>query len=187
MIGNPRYGPVGLLALPFFLLFELLGPVVELARPRRRRARRRPSASGPRLGAGAMLVLALARRHAAVDHRRSRSRSSPTTATAAAATCSPSWPPRVVEHLGFRWAHSWYRLRGLVAALTRRNPVWTAMPRLGFSADSVPAERLAPVGPWTAASWPAGRAARRADLRELGDQLRASPPARRATASTARG
>ena len=25
----------------------------------------------------------------------------------------------VVEHLWFRWAHSWYRLRGLVAALTR--------------------------------------------------------------------
>src|SRR3712207_8231658 len=30
MIGNPRFGPVGLLALPFFLLFELLGPVVEV-------------------------------------------------------------------------------------------------------------------------------------------------------------
>jgi cellulose synthase/poly-beta-1,6-N-acetylglucosamine synthase-like glycosyltransferase len=30
MIGRPRYGPVGMLALPAFLLFELLGPVVEL-------------------------------------------------------------------------------------------------------------------------------------------------------------
>src|SRR3712207_9350367 len=30
MIGNPRFGPVGVLALPFFLLFELLGPVVEV-------------------------------------------------------------------------------------------------------------------------------------------------------------
>jgi cellulose synthase/poly-beta-1,6-N-acetylglucosamine synthase-like glycosyltransferase len=30
MIGRPRYGPVGMLALPAFVLFELLGPVVEL-------------------------------------------------------------------------------------------------------------------------------------------------------------
>jgi len=29
MIGRPRYGVVGLVALPFYLLFELLGPVVE--------------------------------------------------------------------------------------------------------------------------------------------------------------
>ena len=32
MIGNPRYGPIGMVALPFFLLFELLGPVVEVRR-----------------------------------------------------------------------------------------------------------------------------------------------------------
>lgn len=30
MLFNPRYGRVGLLALPFFLLFEMLGPVVEI-------------------------------------------------------------------------------------------------------------------------------------------------------------
>src|SRR3712207_7668817 len=28
MIGNPRLGAVGTMALPFFLVFELLGPVV---------------------------------------------------------------------------------------------------------------------------------------------------------------
>jgi hypothetical protein len=48
----------------------------------------------------------------------------------------------VVEHLWFRWAHSWYRLRGLIAALTHRNPVWTAMPRVGFTA-AAPSELLA--------------------------------------------
>jgi cellulose synthase/poly-beta-1,6-N-acetylglucosamine synthase-like glycosyltransferase len=31
MIGNPRYGRIGLLALPYYLLFELLAPFVELA------------------------------------------------------------------------------------------------------------------------------------------------------------
>jgi cellulose synthase/poly-beta-1,6-N-acetylglucosamine synthase-like glycosyltransferase len=30
MIGRPRYGPVGMLALPAFVLFELFGPIVEL-------------------------------------------------------------------------------------------------------------------------------------------------------------
>jgi cellulose synthase/poly-beta-1,6-N-acetylglucosamine synthase-like glycosyltransferase len=31
MIGNPRYGRMGLIALPYFLLFEYLGPLVETA------------------------------------------------------------------------------------------------------------------------------------------------------------
>jgi len=30
MLGNPRYGAVGLLAMPYFLVFEMLGPVVEM-------------------------------------------------------------------------------------------------------------------------------------------------------------
>jgi cellulose synthase/poly-beta-1,6-N-acetylglucosamine synthase-like glycosyltransferase len=31
MIGNPRYGRIGLLALPYYLIFEAIGPVLELA------------------------------------------------------------------------------------------------------------------------------------------------------------
>ena len=31
MIGNPRYGRIGLVALPYYVVFELLAPVVELA------------------------------------------------------------------------------------------------------------------------------------------------------------
>jgi cellulose synthase/poly-beta-1,6-N-acetylglucosamine synthase-like glycosyltransferase len=30
MIGNPHYGSIGLIAMPYYLLFEMLGPVVEL-------------------------------------------------------------------------------------------------------------------------------------------------------------
>lgn len=30
MVGRPRYGGVGMIALPYFILFELLGPVIEL-------------------------------------------------------------------------------------------------------------------------------------------------------------
>ena len=31
MIGNPKYGTIGLLGLPFFVIFELLGPLVEVS------------------------------------------------------------------------------------------------------------------------------------------------------------
>ncbi|MBS3786791.1 glycosyltransferase family 2 protein [Candidatus Bipolaricaulota bacterium] len=31
MIGNPKYGSIGLLGLPFFFVFELLGPLVEVS------------------------------------------------------------------------------------------------------------------------------------------------------------
>jgi cellulose synthase/poly-beta-1,6-N-acetylglucosamine synthase-like glycosyltransferase len=145
MIGNPRFGPIGLLALPFFLLFELLGPVVELVGLA-------AVATSLVLGlvepavAGAVLVLAvtvgvlLSATAIAVEevsyHRYGRGRDLLSLMGAA-----------VVEHLWFRWAHSWYRLRGLVAALTRRTPVWTAMPRVGFGGDAPTAERLVPVRP----------------------------------------
>jgi cellulose synthase/poly-beta-1,6-N-acetylglucosamine synthase-like glycosyltransferase len=138
MLGNPRYGPIGLLALPFFLLFELLGPVIELVGLA-------AVATSFVLGlvhpatAAAMLVVAIAlgillsATAIAVEeltyHRYGRGRDLLSLMGAA-----------VVEHLWFRWAHSWYRLRGLVAALTRRNPVWSAMPRVGFAAVDPAAE-----------------------------------------------
>lgn len=31
MVGNPRYGRIGMVALPYFVVFELLGPVLEMA------------------------------------------------------------------------------------------------------------------------------------------------------------
>src|SRR4029453_3785416 len=142
MIGNPRFGPIGLLALPFFLLFELLGPVIEVVGLA-------AVATSFVLGlvhpaaAAAMLVLAIAlgvllsATAIAVEeltsHRYSRGRDLLSLMGAA-----------VVEPLWFRWGHSWYRLRGLVAALLRQTPVWPPRPRPGFS----PAE---PAGPLVAA------------------------------------
>jgi cellulose synthase/poly-beta-1,6-N-acetylglucosamine synthase-like glycosyltransferase len=144
MIGNPRFGAVGTMALPFFLVFELLGPVVEIL-----------GLASVALAAGlgildlgtalVMVGLALAvgtllsTTAIAVEvltYRRYR-RGRDLLALVLAA---------VVENVGYRQVHAWFRLRGLVAALTRRTPVWTAMPRVGFSGDPVPAERLVPVG-----------------------------------------
>ena len=42
----------------------------------------------------------------------------------------------VLENVGYRQVHAWYRLQGLLFAVTRRKPVWTAMPRTGFSSVS---------------------------------------------------
>jgi cellulose synthase/poly-beta-1,6-N-acetylglucosamine synthase-like glycosyltransferase len=149
MIGNPRYGPIGLLALPFFLLFELLGPVVELIGLTTVVISFVLGLVSP-VTAGAVLVVAIAlgvllsATAIAVEeltyHRYARGRDVLGLMGAA-----------VVEHLWFRWVHSWYRLRGLVAALRRESPVWTAMPRVGFAGDSpvtVPAPR-APQAPAT--------------------------------------
>jgi hypothetical protein len=45
----------------------------------------------------------------------------------------------VLENVGFRQVHAWFRLLGLLQAVTRQNPVWTAMPRTGFSSPVVAA------------------------------------------------
>jgi cellulose synthase/poly-beta-1,6-N-acetylglucosamine synthase-like glycosyltransferase len=139
MIANPRYGPIGLLALPFFLVFELLGPVVEVL----------GLASVVLAGsmglldwgvAAVMIGLALAvgtllsTTAVAVEeftyHRYGRGRDLLGLLAAG-----------VVENLGYRQVHAWFRLRGLLAALTRRRAVWTAMPRTGFA--TVPAAEAA--------------------------------------------
>jgi hypothetical protein len=131
MIGNPRYGPVGLLALPFFLLFELLGPVVEVLGLASVVI---AAALGILDGRTALVMVALAlalgtllsTTAIAVEeftfHRYRRGRDLLALLAAGA-----------LENLGYRQLHAWFRLRGLLAALTRRTPVWTAMPRTGFS------------------------------------------------------
>jgi cellulose synthase/poly-beta-1,6-N-acetylglucosamine synthase-like glycosyltransferase len=131
MIGNPAYGPIGLLALPFFLLFEMLGPVVEVVGLL-------SLVLGASLGmvdlgtAAVMLALALAlgtlvstavvavEEH--VFHRYGNAREVLLLLAAG-----------LVENIGYRQVHAWYRLRGLVSALLRQEPVWTAMPRTGFT------------------------------------------------------
>ncbi|MCZ2835902.1 glycosyltransferase family 2 protein [Modestobacter sp. VKM Ac-2985] len=130
MMGNPRYGVVGTVALPFFLLFELLGPVVEVVGL----ASVVLSAGLGLLDVGTALLMVglalalgtlLSTTTIAVEeftfHRYRRGRD--LLALLAAG---------VLENVGYRQVHAWFRLRGLAAALTRRAPVWTAMPRVGF-------------------------------------------------------
>jgi cellulose synthase/poly-beta-1,6-N-acetylglucosamine synthase-like glycosyltransferase len=141
MIGNPRYGTVGLLALPFFLLFEAVGPLVEVVG-----LASVVVAGGFGLldwgSALAMLALALlvgvllSTAVVAVEeftfHRYGGRRSLPALLAAG-----------LLENIGFRQVHAWYRLQGMFRAVTMRSAVWTAMPRTGFSSaalDAAPAD-----------------------------------------------
>jgi cellulose synthase/poly-beta-1,6-N-acetylglucosamine synthase-like glycosyltransferase len=138
MLMNPRYGRIGLLALPYYVLFELIAPVLELVGivlvP-----------FGLLVGAVnvdyAMLFLAVAYGYAifvsiaalAVEefsfHRYSRWRDLGVALLAA-----------VAENLGYRQLTCWWRIQGLVAQLARRKAVWGVMTRTGF--DVVDAESV---------------------------------------------
>jgi cellulose synthase/poly-beta-1,6-N-acetylglucosamine synthase-like glycosyltransferase len=131
MIANPRYGTVGLLALPFFLLFELLGPVIEVLGLASVALAAGIgvldlSSAGVMVGFALLVGMLLSTTVVAVEeftfHRYRNGRDLLRLLAAG-----------VLENIGFRQVHAWYRLQGLVMAVTRRKPVWTAMPRTGFS------------------------------------------------------
>ncbi|MFJ9902556.1 glycosyltransferase [Streptomyces sp. NPDC101152] len=139
MIGNPRYGRIGLLALPFYVVFELLAPVVELA-----------SLVLVPLGVliGAVDVgflwrfLLAAYAYAIVVslmsvvveeyafHRFTRWRD--------------VWGALVgvaAENIGYRQLTAWWRLCGMWDALRRSPRVWGSMTRAGFGTPDQVKER----------------------------------------------
>ncbi|MFC5138148.1 glycosyltransferase [Actinomycetospora rhizophila] len=147
MIGHPRYGAVGLLALPFYVVFELLAPVVELIGLV-------ALAAGLLLGAVdgtfAVLFLLVALGYGLAltlvalvveEFSFHRYRGWRDLAVAIGAA--------VVENVGYRQATAWWRLRGLVEAVLRRRAVWGQMTRVGFAAADQPAPSTA--GPVPAA------------------------------------
>jgi cellulose synthase/poly-beta-1,6-N-acetylglucosamine synthase-like glycosyltransferase len=132
MMGNPRYGRIGVFTLPYYLLFELLGPVFETAGLAVVIASfalgivNLPFAlvfAGVAFGYG-MFVSDVA---VAVEefsfHRYRRWRDLATAALAAA-----------LENLGYRQAHAWWRLQGLWRFLRGRESAWGVMTRVGFAA-----------------------------------------------------
>jgi cellulose synthase/poly-beta-1,6-N-acetylglucosamine synthase-like glycosyltransferase len=132
MMGNPRHRVMGLAAMPFYLLFELLAPVIELAGLVLLVL---GLAFGLIAWQGA-LVLALAALAIgalvsvaaiaveAATFSRYRRWSDIWRALAAAG----------VEFVGFRQLHAWWRLRGIFDFLRGGGANWGAMPRVGFSA-----------------------------------------------------
>lgn len=134
MLFNPRYGRIGLVALPYYLFFELLAPVLEITGvvlvP-----------LGLLLGAVdatyAVKFVSVAYGYAmlvsfaalAVEeftfHRYTRWRDLGTAVLAA-----------VLENVGYRQLTCVWRLQGLMAQLMRRTAVWGVMTRSGFDTSS---------------------------------------------------
>jgi cellulose synthase/poly-beta-1,6-N-acetylglucosamine synthase-like glycosyltransferase len=130
MVGNPRYGRIGLLGMPYYLAFEALAPAVELG-----------GVLAVLLGLAvglldwtfAMLFLLVAVGYSVflslaaltveefTFHRYPRWRDLGVAIVAA-----------VLENVGYRQLHAWWRLRGVVAMIGRRPRQWGAMPRSGF-------------------------------------------------------
>lgn len=134
MIGNPRYGVVGTLALPFYLVFELLAPLVEL--------------SGLVLVPLSVLMgavdvdflwkfLLAAYAYSAVVGLASVAVEE--YAFHRFAHWRDVWGAVVgvvVENLGYRQLTAWWRLRGLWDGLRGSEQVWGQMSRTGFDAPA---------------------------------------------------
>ncbi len=130
MIANPRYGRLGLLALPYHLVFELFGPLVELIGLATVVLAVVLGLLNHGLvlvvvlvafGLGAFLSACAITLEELIFHRYRRGRDLAGLFLAA-----------LVENIGYRQVHAWSRTRGLAAALTRRPAVWQDMPRAGF-------------------------------------------------------
>ena len=129
MMLRPRYGRVGMVALPYYAAFELMSPVVEI------------------LGLAALIIglhlgivnvpfailfflasigfsFTLSMLALLVDRRMLRSYSDVSGRPALGAT--------LVESLVFRWSHAWWRLRGLGYTLVKRRSGWGELQRQGF-------------------------------------------------------
>ncbi len=134
MTGSPRYGMVGVVALPYYLAFECLGAMVELTGL---------LALGLGLALGlvnlqlALLVAGVALAYAmflslaavAVEefsfHRYPRPADLVTIIGAV-----------LLENVGFRQLHAWWRVEGTIAAMRGRHHAWESPERTGLFADS---------------------------------------------------
>jgi len=142
MIGNPRYGRIGLVVMPYYLIFELLSPFIELF-----------GVVAVVLGLGLGLVnipfaivlffvsifygVLLSLATVVVEefsYRRYRRWRDLAAALAAA----------VAENIGFRQAHAWWRLLGLLDAVRRTKAVWVPIERAGFDLADDGEERRDP-------------------------------------------
>jgi len=132
MMLNPRYGRVGMLVLPYYLIFELLSPVIEILGLV-------AVVAGYALGmlntTAAVLYLLAALGYGVLlsivaivvddlTYKTYRRWSDLAVLVVAA----------FVENLGFRQLHAFWRLRGLWSGLRGSNAAWGEMPRVGFTA-----------------------------------------------------
>jgi cellulose synthase/poly-beta-1,6-N-acetylglucosamine synthase-like glycosyltransferase len=155
MMLNPRYGRVGMVVLPYYLIFELLGPVIELTGLATVLGLVGLWGAGEvfdfhnwlintrfavlfaivALGYGFFLSLAALTVEEFSFHRMSSWKD-----------LGISFVASVAENIGFRQLHCVWRIQGLWWWVSRGKATWGAMPRTGFlapAAENVPADSLA--------------------------------------------
>jgi cellulose synthase/poly-beta-1,6-N-acetylglucosamine synthase-like glycosyltransferase len=135
MMGNPKYGFIGMVVLPYYLVFELLGAVVELTGIF-------AVALGlivgvvdvhfalifalAALGYGILLSFAALTVEEFSFHRYAAWKD------LGAGLCAS-----ILENVGFRQLHAYWRVRGLFNAITSTSKEWEDMPRSGFDEADV--------------------------------------------------
>jgi cellulose synthase/poly-beta-1,6-N-acetylglucosamine synthase-like glycosyltransferase len=126
MLLNPSYGRIGLLVLPFYLVFELVSAVVELLAVAVVVAGLLLGFLGPGLallfavaglGYGAFLTIVSVITEELTYHRYHSWRDFALLVYAA-----------VAENAGFRQLHAWWRLRGMAGAVLRHRVRWAQEP-----------------------------------------------------------
>lgn len=131
MLLNPRYGRVGMLALPYYWLFELLAPLIELVGIVIVVLGLLVGAVDPgaalllllvSYGYGTIVTLAAVVVEEASFHRYERWRD----------LAAVLWAV-LAESLGYRQLTAIWRIQGWWAALTGRKQVWGEMTRTGFA------------------------------------------------------
>jgi cellulose synthase/poly-beta-1,6-N-acetylglucosamine synthase-like glycosyltransferase len=143
MVGNPRYGSIGTVALPYYVAFELLGPVVELFGVL-------AVIAGLALGV-VDLWFAAVFAAAAVGYGLFVSCCALTIEELAFhryhrwSDLQRSFAAALLENIGFRQLHAWWRLRGLYDEVRGRDAAWGQMLRRGFRAAATPTSVVAVV------------------------------------------
>ena len=136
MIGNPRYGRIGLVVMPYYVAFELLGPVIELLGLSSALVGLAFGLLDPgfaalffavALGYGVLLSIVSIVIEELSYHRYERWRD-----LRSAVVVS------FVENIGFRQLHAWWRLQGLWQAIRNRKLDWGVMTRTGFRIEQNP-------------------------------------------------
>ena len=132
MLGNPRYGTVGLIAMPYFFLFEMIGPAIELLGYEMTLFGLAFGLIAPRVAILFLIVsilfgILLSMSAVALEELTKRRYPGP-------ADLARLLAAAIVENLGFRQLLTIWRTRGLIDGLRGKKKGWGVMERRGFSA-----------------------------------------------------
>lgn len=129
MLLNPRYGRIGLVAMPLLVIEDLLGPIMELAGYLLIPACYGLGLLSPELALAFLSLTfvygtAISIGTLALEERQLRR-------TPSAADLGRIALASLLENFGYRQINLWFRLRGMWRFL-RKDTAWAAVPRVGF-------------------------------------------------------